>query len=276
MELREVVKNLSVKSDVCLLNSEELIEKYCKDEKKYNEFIDAFSRVFSRRKIFPIMASFKYRDIENMINTGKEYSSPMLEEKEVDILREIYKNENQSYLDIRGDDYGQVVSLFNESIGAYKVKNDIRPCGEKMKKMKECAEIYLMSDRNISKEEYVDFTKRVYFSDELATYPHRLDKILNECYADNPKMTLCFNNDFLYLINYLIFSHPECCDEEIIKFAKNIISISVDARELIPYDFSKKEYFKLAKHTLQKIDKLEKEKNNLVNPKKKRLSFFNK
>ena len=276
MELREVVKNLSVKSDVCLLNSEELIEKYCKDEKKYNEFIDVFSRVFSKRKMFPIMASFKYRDIENMINTGKEYSSPMLEEKEVDILREIYKNENQSYLDIRGDDYGQVVSLFNESIGAYKVKNDIRPCGEKMKKMKECAEIYLMSDRNISKEEYVDFTKRVYFSDELATYPHRLDKILNECYADNPKISLCFNNDFLYLVNYLIKSHPECCDEEIIQFTKNIISISVDARELIPYEFSKKEYFKLAKHTLQKIDKLEKEKNNLVNPKKKRLSFFNK
>ena len=256
MDLKKVIENLRVKSDVCLLEREELIDKYGSDKKSYNDFLEIFARVFSRRRIFPLIVSFKYRDIEALLEAGDDFVVDDTEIFQVSILREIYKNEHQTYLDIRGDDYGQAIAIFNDSIGAHKVKSDCTSVGEKMAAMCECAEIYRDCDKSI----------------DMETFDVNVDEFLEK----NPQIKLCYNNNFLYFANYLLTSYTTLCDEEFLDFVRNVIDISLVESEFMPQNFSESEYLKLSKFTLQKIDALEKSRSKEENPKRKILDIFKK
>ena len=256
MELKKVIENLRVKSDVCLLKKDDLIAKYCSDKETYNKFLEVFARVFSRRRIFPLLVSFKYRDIEELLETGNDFVIDDTEIFQVSILREIYKNEHHPDLDIRGDDYGQAIAIFEGSIGADKVKSDRTTVGEKMAAMCECAEIYDSCDKTIERE--------------------KVKTDVNDFLEKNPKFKLCYNNNFLYLANYILGSYSSLCDQEFLDFVKDVISISLSETEFMPKYFSESEYLKLSKFTLQKIDTLEKDRNKENKPKRKILNIFKK
>lgn len=276
MELKKVIENLRVKSDVCLLNKDELIAKYCSDKDTYNNFLEIFSRVFSGRRIFPLLVSFKYRDIESVIETGNDFVTDDTEIFQVAILREIYKNEHHPDLDIRGDDYGQAISIFNSSLCADRVKNDKASVGEKMKAMLECAEIYDSSNKEISIGCFDDYLVDCYNSGDFSDYVCNFDTFISEFLEKNPKFKLCYNNNFLYFVNYLLGSYSSLCDQEFLDFSKSVIEISSTDTELMPEDFSKADYLKLSKSTLQKIDALERNRNKEDKPKRKILDFLKK
>lgn len=277
MELEKVIENLAVKADVSNLRRRSLVEKYASDQESYDKFLTVFSRIFAGRNIYPLIVGRKYRDIEAIISAGKEFSTPDNEAYEAMILREIYRNEHESDLDLQADDYGQALYLFYSSIGANKVKGDTTGFGYKMREMLECARI-LDTDGEISKDEFCEFLNSLHSSEELVENPDKINELIKQYCDEHPKMNLCYNIPYLYLANYIMVSHAPICTQNFLDFTKEVIDISTEVLDGEPQDFQRDNYARLAKYTLQNIGKLEDAKNKQEEskPKRKLKDFFKK
>lgn len=277
MELKKVIENLEIKSDISNLSSQELKDKYCSTKEEYEKFLKVLSRVFVGRKLYPILVSNMYDKIISLISFARKsgVNNDVVDSLayETAILEEIEYHQKQTIFDIHGEDYCQAHALFEGIIGSTNTKKDPSRFADKMKGMHECA-LIVQSDDKLSATE---FGKVMGTLKALNLPEEQHNAWLDAYYKEHPKAQLCCNLNFLYLANYILRSHPSSCTDEFIELVKSVSSISIMSyKEIAKEDFSIEDYKKAFKTVNKNINKLENQREKENRPKRKIKDFFDK
>ena len=274
MMLERVIEDLIIKNDFNNLSFDELKQKYCKDEESYQTFLETFNRIFTRKHSYPLIILDRHKDIMSLIGEGTKYGGEYERSLENMIAWEVKRDRERKY-DL--SDSGQMEDSFMGHIGAKKIKKSGITYKNAITGILDSVWI-LSQEGTVSKDEYESYLNTCVSNILSGKTPDLdFDGIINNYYRENPKMNLCHNTSFLFAANYLMTSYSSLCDEDFFNLTKEIISISEsDLDGIIPADFDKKKYHKVAQYTLEKIKELENTRNKKEEPKQKKKCIFQK
>lgn len=283
MNFEKVIEDLTVKNDIYNLSANALCYKYGDDGALFSKFLQNFSSMLVGKSIYPIMILDEYDKIESLlIHSYGNYEHIALYKL---IMDELNTNRRRCYDE---DDKGQADYLFKESIGYTKTKENMKS-KDLIAGMLECAE-NLSREGSLSKAEILDYLDKNhpqvenrkmiveslndFYVKHCSIYTRIDEQYLNSLlpkyklldsdmvYANykeiNPKISLCYNMNFLFLANYMMTLHKDCCTEEFLDLIKEVVDISTSLEELKPSEFDRYNYLRVAKFTLKNVNKLAK------------------
>ena len=256
MELKEVVKDLGLENDINQLSLEELREKYLSDWREYSEFVSRFSRLFFKRKFFPIRIAEQYEKLKEFIAAGaKKYPTKTNEalSKEYDLEVDYYLK-NYDVKD-KVDDIGCTISYLLDSTGANKIKHEPKYKDLIESMYKAACKYEFRGDIGVG--DFEEYYALVRLNIDQTEY----ERALTRYYADHQLTNECMDLGFLFYANYLIVSLPSAVNDELLQNVEDVINMSDFLFEIGDNSREKvDDYHRLAKYTMKNIKRYRKNK----------------
>ena len=251
MTIRRVLEELEVVDDINGLSKENLEKKYFADKGTYDHFLKTYYDYFNGHMIYPLRASLQFDKMAEVMYDGNRlypsddnlsYQEVLL--SEMTALREKYQITGYAI-----EERIEAQYIFQDAMGSLKSKYN--PSYEELvHSIKKGCEKY------INKGEYPlgDFgyyvrSKQATCRSEAEVY-YSIDGYLQA----HPLSKACNDTDYLYFVNYMMSLHKNDVDEEFIRDAIDVINASGELQGLNLAPFTdRKEYNKLARHTIKTI-----------------------
>lgn len=254
MDFAKVVEELTIKNDINVMDYYSLKEKYFSSDESYKKFLEKFCPLLISNGMYPLLIHRKFDLLEKLF--FEQYDKGCEEFLSKACLMTIAKE--KAFSANRYDNYGEALWIFENSIGATKLKKtyDFATLNEIIL---EYVNFLATTDGEMFLDNFESYFENAKDIEYVSGSSEKAQKLLDVYFSANPRMKLCCDPMFLVTANYLVNTPTFECNEEFIDLVRNVIDISKrnEFASYIDPDFDKGDYLKLASFTSKKLDKID-------------------
>ena len=281
MKFFEIRRELEIEKDINNLTAEELIDKYGQDVRKSISLLSEMASLLKRNAFYQFCEQELLEKMEHVAIGIKEgLEAPFVNARANIVLKNVEEcmmfEKEEGYLEniLLGYNFNLGINALNCPLWTYEaIINSMSKAANNLERLGKVNDE--MPDPKTAKR-IISKALKDYKNVKYIKLKGDGDKI-DALYSEYPLMNLCFNKDFLVLVNYLI-QKPNFDKEdkaELIELTKKVITISniIEPVERITGEVDMDEYRRLAFFTARNIAKQDSNEKTSIAAKIKKKIF---